>query len=201
MNDAFIQSEFIRKKLEENGGVLSPYIGTLFQIHSLLIKIFSHDPVHDPEKAAVLTLKYPAEWSGIFKELEAQKRAERETYRETGAHEDREKVSEKHDTVERYRMFLDKSGLEVKDGPYARINMKTGLKIEDGEYKNGNRHGVWTYYYGSGEKWFECEYCNGERNGIYSMWDKNGKFIERKLYRNDKEIPAAYCFPINIALT
>jgi len=55
-------------------------------------------------------------------------------------------------------------------------------KRQEGEYKNGERTGLWTYWYPNGNKWSQGVYENGIENGLKTTWYENGqKYYEGNL--------------------
>jgi antitoxin component YwqK of YwqJK toxin-antitoxin module len=63
-----------------------------------------------------------------------------------------------------------------------------GLKKIEGKLINGQRHGIWTYYYENGMKWSEGKYKRGVRDGFSIVYYENGR---KKLvgdYKNDLKI-------------
>ena len=55
-------------------------------------------------------------------------------------------------------------------------------KRQEGSYKNGERTGLWTYWYPNGNKWSQGVYENGIENGLKTTWYENGqKYYEGNL--------------------
>ncbi|MCK5820846.1 MAG: hypothetical protein KAH17_03125 [Bacteroidales bacterium] len=51
---------------------------------------------------------------------------------------------------------------------------ENGTKEMHGEFYNGNRHGMWTYWFQDGRKWSESEYENDLRIGPTVIWRESG---------------------------
>ncbi|MEQ8910532.1 MAG: hypothetical protein RIC95_15155 [Vicingaceae bacterium] len=61
------------------------------------------------------------------------------------------------------------------------------LKLE-GELLNGERNGIWTFYYENGMKWSEGKYRSGIRDGFSVVYYENGKKKLAGEYENDLRI-------------
>ena len=49
---------------------------------------------------------------------------------------------------------------------------------EEGEYLDGERNGLWVWYYGNGQKSFEGEFQAGAAVGKHRYWHDNGQMSE-----------------------
>jgi antitoxin component YwqK of YwqJK toxin-antitoxin module len=63
-----------------------------------------------------------------------------------------------------------------------------GQKEQEGSYKNGERTGVWKYWYDSGLLWSEGEFLNGKSHGYRKVYHPNGKLYYEGTYKDDKPI-------------
>jgi antitoxin component YwqK of YwqJK toxin-antitoxin module len=50
--------------------------------------------------------------------------------------------------------------------------------------ENGNRTGLWKWYYDNGELWYEGSFFNGNRDGLWKHYRKNGKLYHEVVYVN-----------------
>ncbi|MBL4708440.1 MAG: hypothetical protein JKY48_08395 [Flavobacteriales bacterium] len=67
-------------------------------------------------------------------------------------------------------------------------NYPDGKTKVEGERVNGERHGIWKYYYESGFLWSEGKYWYGKRKGYSIVYHKNGKKKLEGSYKNDLKI-------------
>ena len=75
----------------------------------------------------------------------------------------------------------------IKNGPYKEwysFDKKKILKLV-GNYKNGEKDGLWTYYF-EDEKWKEGNYKDGKEDGLWTEWHENGQKISEQTYKNGK---------------
>ena len=183
MNYPPVKSKYIENKIRETPLENRRYIDDLVEMRRMLA-----EGPRNPEEFISRYLhddhRYLHDFSELEMEIEYERKAEREPYRETAPHELREEPVGK-DMVARYYVFKDNYGYETMDGHYVRVQRKNEIKIEEGTYKNGDRDGLWTYYYATGKKWFECNYKDGCKIGQEVTWDKKGEIILTELYKND----------------
>jgi len=74
-----------------------------------------------------------------------------------------------------------------KDGEEIFYNESNGKINSYTVYKNGQNHGIQTWYYESGIKREERNYLNGKKNGLETKWDESGRKIWEASYTDDKE--------------
>lgn len=63
-----------------------------------------------------------------------------------------------------------------------------GKKKLEGELVNGERHGVWKFYYDNGFLWSEGKYWYGKRKGYSIIYYKDGKKKIDGHYKNDLKV-------------
>ena len=63
-----------------------------------------------------------------------------------------------------------------------------GKKKIEGETVNGQRHGIWKYYYENGFLWSEGKYWYGERRGFSIIYFESGKKKMEGTYDKDLKI-------------
>lgn len=63
-----------------------------------------------------------------------------------------------------------------------------GKKKLEGETVNGERHGIWKYYFDNGFLWSEGKYWYGERKGFSSIYYEDGKKQMEGNYKKDLKI-------------
>ena len=63
-----------------------------------------------------------------------------------------------------------------------------GKKKLEGELVNGERHGIWKYYYKNGFLWSEGKYWYGARKGYSTVYHENGKKKLEGEYENDLKV-------------
>ena len=63
-----------------------------------------------------------------------------------------------------------------------------GVKKMEGEKVNGNRHGMWKYYYANGFLWSEGEFWYGERKGYSIIYYDTGKKQMEGSYEKDLKV-------------
>lgn len=63
-----------------------------------------------------------------------------------------------------------------------------GAKKMEGELVNGERHGVWKFYFENGFVWSEGKYWYGKRRGPSTVFYKNGKVHMEGNYKNDLKV-------------
>ena len=59
-----------------------------------------------------------------------------------------------------------------------------GQKEHEGNYKNGLKSGLWKSWYESGQAWKEGYYFTGKKEGSWLYWHWNGEKLEVETYRN-----------------
>jgi antitoxin component YwqK of YwqJK toxin-antitoxin module len=64
-------------------------------------------------------------------------------------------------------------------------NGQVGAK---GVFKNGDRDGLWEWWYSTGQKKRETTYKDGKKEGMTIYWHLNGVKSKEIMYRNDKNI-------------
>jgi antitoxin component YwqK of YwqJK toxin-antitoxin module len=70
--------------------------------------------------------------------------------------------------------------------------MKTDLATVNQYDKDGNCHGRWVYYFGSGERMWKGGYRHGSAHGLWERYQKDGKPIYKGEYKEAKRIGLWY---------
>lgn len=71
-----------------------------------------------------------------------------------------------------------------KNGKWKEFN-RHAILISEGQYVDGDRDGLWRFYYDSGELLIEEEYNCGKKNGKYCSFFRNGKPMSHGKFSND----------------
>lgn len=64
-------------------------------------------------------------------------------------------------------------------------NGKIGIK---GQMKEGEKEGLWIWWYSDGQKKRETTYVNGKKEGLTLYWHPNGVKAKELMYKADKNI-------------
>lgn len=64
-------------------------------------------------------------------------------------------------------------------------NGKIGIK---GQLKDGEKDGLWTWWYSDGQKKRETNFTKGKKEGLTLYWHPNGVKAKELMYKNDKNI-------------
>ena len=97
--------------------------------------------------------------------------------------------------------IFDNQGNKESDGLIDKNGQKTGIwkfyfqtgeKKAEGNYVNGKRTGKWTFYYVNGEVEQKGSYKNGKTTDIWQWFYENGKILREGTYEDGKE-QGYYC--------
>ena len=61
-----------------------------------------------------------------------------------------------------------------------------GKPKKEGKYRNGIKHGLWTEWFLSGQKWSEGTFNNGKEDGKWTGWWGNGQKKGKGTFNNGK---------------
>jgi len=61
------------------------------------------------------------------------------------------------------------------------------IKESEGFWKNGEKEGLWIYWYNNGQKSSEGNYINGNYDGLWTNWDENGQKFLQNYYKYGKK--------------
>lgn len=64
-------------------------------------------------------------------------------------------------------------------------NGTLGMK---GVFKNGDREGLWTWWYSNGKKKRETTFKDGKKEGVATYWHINGVKSKEIIYKSDKNV-------------
>ena len=64
-------------------------------------------------------------------------------------------------------------------------NGALGMK---GVFKNGDREGLWTWWYSNGKKKRETTFKDGKKEGLTTYWHINGVKSKEIIYKSDKNV-------------
>ena len=84
-------------------------------------------------------------------------------------------------------VFYDKN-TNLKYTGFVNSFYKNGKKKESGQLLNGQKDGLWKYWFASGNKKSEENYINGKSNGKWILWYENqnlklvGEFLNGESY-------------------
>ena len=59
-----------------------------------------------------------------------------------------------------------------------------GGVMEEGNCKDGNKDGLWTYWYWGGQKGGESHYKDGEIAGTSTEWDREGNITSTETWKD-----------------
>lgn len=76
-------------------------------------------------------------------------------------------------------------GCGPSDGPY-RDTFPNGQVKEEGFYKNGEKTGLWVYYWQNGEKKVVGTYEKDQPQGTWVFFDEKGQQIAEGTYKDGK---------------
>lgn len=94
--------------------------------------------------------------------------------------------------IELNTLTLDSNGLymyndSLFDGLVYTKNTE-GTIIMKGTIESGMKHGVWTYFYSTGEKKMQITYDKNKKNGKTYYWYKTGQLSKEITHNNDQII-------------
>jgi antitoxin component YwqK of YwqJK toxin-antitoxin module len=87
---------------------------------------------------------------------------------------------------------LEKKGVYIKKFSDEEVNgsayqMFGDIKMDLGYIKNGEKEGLWTWWFENGEKKNEGTFKDGKENGLHKWWYENGHKSEERTYKNGKK--------------
>jgi antitoxin component YwqK of YwqJK toxin-antitoxin module len=88
-----------------------------------------------------------------------------------------------------YETLIEKDGLkyhpETKELYSGKVfqNRMGGEKEFEGSYKDGEKDGLWTWWYEDGQKRKEETYKDGKRDGLLTGWYENGQKWYEEIYK------------------
>jgi hypothetical protein len=74
------------------------------------------------------------------------------------------------------------------DGPFIAYHENSEIYVS-GEVKNRKKHGVWEFFYESGELQAREQYNEGVATGIWKTFSPNGRLMEKKDFRHIGSLP------------
>lgn len=82
--------------------------------------------------------------------------------------------------------WLDSDGKKLKTGEKGYYE-NGRLKITSYTDENGQKTGMWEYWYDNGNLWSQCEYENGIRSGMSKVYYPDGTLRYEGNYKEDKQ--------------
>jgi antitoxin component YwqK of YwqJK toxin-antitoxin module len=86
--------------------------------------------------------------------------------------------------MEMMRRIFKVGKKKPKNGRWKEFN-KHAVLVAEGMHNDGLKHGIWRYYYDTGEPAIEETYVNGRMHGTYTSYHLNGSMMSEGQYEND----------------
>ena len=94
-----------------------------------------------------------------------------------------EKVFKTRGGFPREEYWVDAKGIRV--GPSLEWG-DNGVLCREGSYRDGERHGLWRWWYHHKRESLEGSYVDGRKDGEWTMWDEQGNLMYRNHYSDDR---------------